>query len=241
MISGFFGVPGCGKTTILTKIAQKELKRIKRGKSKYKHVYTNFECSGCKKISYEDLANYKVYDSLLLFDELTLDADNRKFKEFSDSHRDFFILHRHFGIDLIYATQCYDKIDTKIQSLTQDLWYMTKSVLPFFNRFSRCVRIYRNIAINEHTSELKYGYRFCNLAERFFSSNVKLCYRPFYYKYFNSYEEGSVGDRPLLVSDTYPVYKRDFSFTKKLKSKLFNFVGNPRRLRRILFLGKNVK
>ena len=48
MITCYFGVPGCGKTTLLTKIAQKELKRIKRCKSPYNHVLTNFYCQGCE-------------------------------------------------------------------------------------------------------------------------------------------------------------------------------------------------
>ena len=42
MITGFFGVPGCGKTTLATFFAQRELKKIKLYSSKYKRVYTNF-------------------------------------------------------------------------------------------------------------------------------------------------------------------------------------------------------
>ena len=51
----FFGVPGCGKTTVLTALAQKELKKISKGKSKYDRVLTNFECEGCYKIDFNDL------------------------------------------------------------------------------------------------------------------------------------------------------------------------------------------
>ena len=40
MIVGYFGLPGSGKTTFLTRIAQKELRRIAKGKSKYERVYT---------------------------------------------------------------------------------------------------------------------------------------------------------------------------------------------------------
>ena len=32
MLTCYFGVPGCGKTTLLTKLAVKELKRIKKGR-----------------------------------------------------------------------------------------------------------------------------------------------------------------------------------------------------------------
>jgi hypothetical protein len=199
MITCFFGVPGVGKTTLATKIAQRELKRIRRGRSIYRAVYTNFYCVGCNMITYDDLRFNKVYDSLLVFDELTLDADNRKFKEFTDSHRDFFVLHRHLGLDFIYLTQDYGKVDSKIRSLTQELWYMSRTVVPFFRRFTTAKRIYRNIVINEYSGELTLGYRFCNLMETFFTSNRKMCYRPIYYKYFDSYDEGVLRDRPVLV------------------------------------------
>ncbi len=203
MITGYFGVPGVGKTTIGTRIARKELKRIMNGKSKYRAVYTNFYCKGANKITYNDLKYYKIYDSLLIFDELTLDADNRKFKDFSDEHRDFFILHRHLGCDIIYLTQDYSKVDSKIRSLTQELWYMSKTVIPFFRNFSRCKRVYRTIAINEHTGDLIMGYRFCTFLESIFTSNMKLVWRPSWYKYFDSYDESVLESRPVFPVENW--------------------------------------
>ena len=44
MLTCYFGVPGCGKTSLLTKFAIDELKRMRKGKSPYKHIYTNFRC-----------------------------------------------------------------------------------------------------------------------------------------------------------------------------------------------------
>jgi len=145
MIVGYFGVPGVGKTTTGAKLACKELKRIRRGRSNYKRVATNFYCKGCDKITWQDLAIYKFYDTLVIFDELGLDADNRNFKEFSKGHRDFFTLHRHLGIDFIYLTQDYSKVDAKIRALTQELWYMSRTVIPFFRNFTTSRRIYRTI------------------------------------------------------------------------------------------------
>lgn len=224
MITGYFGVPGVGKTTMGTRIARKELKRIKRGKSHYKDVYTNFYCKGCKKISYADLKYYKIYDSLLIFDELTLDADNRKFKEFSDEHRDFFILHRHLGDDIIYLTQDYSKIDSKIRSLTQELWYMSRTVIPILRNWTTSKRIYRNININEFTGDLIMGYRFCNILERFFTSNFKICFRPKWYKYFDSYDECQLATRPILKTIPWsnePDLNELQLLLKKLKLRAF--------------------
>lgn len=208
MIRGFFGVPGCGKTTILTKIGKKAYKRALMGKrNSYKHIYTiNFsiDLPGIFEITWDDLANYKIYDSLILIDEITLDADNRKFKSFKDEHRDFFILHRHLGCDVYYTTQDFEKVDSKIRSLTFDLWYMTKSVVPFFRDFTKARRIYRNISINEHTSDLVYGYRFCNFLELLFVSNSMLVYRRPLYKLFNSYSELTLSSREVLALPSIP-------------------------------------
>lgn len=200
MITCYFGVPGCGKTTLLTNFAVREINRIKKGRSPYKHVYTNFFCLGAEKIDFDDLATFKITDSLILLDELAMDADNRKFKTFPDSIRDFFILHRHLGCDIIYATQSYEMVDLKIRQLTAQLWYMQKSVVPFLNLFTTAKRVYRTIAINEHTSELTLGYRFCNLVESLFTRNYKIVYRPLYYKYFDSFDEDKLTFRPVLQS-----------------------------------------
>lgn len=200
MIIGYFGVPGCGKTTLLTKEARRELKLIKKGKSKYKAVYTNFYCDGCHIIDFADLQKYKIHDSLILLDEIALDADNRKFKFFTDEHRDFFVLHRHLGLDIIYATQSFELVDLKIRQLTQELWYMSRSVVPLLRHFTTAKRIYRQVSINEYSSELVMGYRFCNIIERLFVRNKKCVFRPFYYKYFDSFEEGSLESRPLYHS-----------------------------------------
>lgn len=203
MITCYFGVPGCGKTTLLTKFAVKEINRIKKGKSPYKHVYTNFFCKGAEVIDYNDLSLYKITDSLILLDELAMEADNRKFKSFSDDIRNFFILHRHLGCDIIYATQSYEMVDLKIRQLTAQLWYMQKSVVPIFTLFTSAKKVYRTIAINEHTSELTLGYRFCNLIEAFFASNYKCVFRPFYYKYFDSFDEDCLADRQEFVSSPW--------------------------------------
>lgn len=203
MITCYFGVPGAGKTTLLTKFAMNAMNDQKspkwlcrlRKRKQYKHIYTNFYCEGAEKIDFSDLGKYKTYDSLIILDELAMDADNRKFKTFPDTIRDFFILHRHLGNDIIYATQSYEAVDLKIRFLTQELWYMSKSVVPLLREFTYAKRIYRNININEHTSELILGYRFCNIIESFFVRNIQICYRKKYYKKFDSFDEGKLQNR----------------------------------------------
>lgn len=191
MIKGYFGVPGCGKSTVLVK----EYRRLRRH---YDHVYTiNLLIEGVEQITKEDLEKYKFVNTLILWDEITMDADNREFKSFSKELRDFIILHRHLGDDIIYATQNFEKVDKIIRDLTCELWYMAKSVVPLLNMFTTCKRIYRKININEHTSELTMGYRFCTFIESIFVSNFKIIIRPLYYRFFDTHDELSLKDRVL--------------------------------------------
>lgn len=242
MITCYFGVPGVGKTSVLAKIGIKELRKIEKGKSKYKHVYTNFYLKGAEQIAFDDIKNYKLYDSLILFDEITMDADNRHFKSFPTEVRDFFILHRHLGLDIIYATQSYDMVDMKIKNLTADLWHMQKSVAPFFRNFTYARRVWRKVNINEHTAEMTNGYRYCNFTEAIFASNFRWSYRPLYYKYFDSFEEGVLAPRNIYYGKPWyngPLDPKDpaISFNQLLspiirsaqnfKAKVLNFNLDP--------------
>lgn len=202
MITGYFGVPGCGKTTLATKKARKINKMIKRDEKRvkmglnrkcpYKYVLTNFNCKGCYKIDFSDIGVYDIQECAIILDELTIDADNRDFKNFQRSSVEGFIYHRHYFNDIFYYTQNYNAVDKKIRDLTHTLYFVKKSYLPFFNLFTKARRIFRTIDINEHTKEIVNGYRFPNLFELLldFIGLIRIgeiCFRPFYYKDFDSF------------------------------------------------------
>lgn len=191
MIKCYFGVPGVGKSTIL-------VREYKKNRKYYDHIYTiNIKIKGIEMITKEDLEKYKFKNTLILWDEITMDADNREFKSFSKDLRDFFILHRHLGCDIIYATQNFENVDKKVRDLTCELWYMKKSVVPILKEFTTAKRIYRQVNINEHTSDLTLGYRFCNFLESIFVSNCKIVLRRKYYKYFDTHDELSLKERVI--------------------------------------------
>lgn len=199
MITGFFGLPGSGKTTFLTMIAQKELKKIKKGKSPYKHILTNFYCEGCEKVDYEQLGHYDIQDSVILLDEITLDCDSRNFKQFDSYHKDFFLLHRHDNVRVYWFSQQFDGVDKKVRDCTQDLYFVKKGLLL---PISKAKRIYRQLDINEMTREIVQGYRFGNIFDVLFDNrNTIFCWRPRWYKYFDSFEKSKLD-------------KKSFSFEK---------------------------
>lgn len=189
MISGYFGLPGSGKTSFMTMIAQKELRRIQKGKSRYKYILTNYECKGCYRVDYHVLGRYDIRDALILLDEITQDADSRDFKTFSKQQKYFFAMHRHYKCDVIYFCQQYDGLDKKIRDQTQELWYVKK-----LGPWSIASRIFRVLEINELSYEIVQGYRFADIWEKLFSlfpfsiRILRFCFRPFWYKYFDSWQ-----------------------------------------------------
>lgn len=183
MITCYFGLPGCGKSTMLAKIAAKELLRIEKGKSKYWRVFSNYYIEGCYEFQFSDIGRYDMSGSLILIDEISLDADNRDFKNFSYDLKQAFILHRHYDVDVIYATQQYDGVDRKIRELTANLFYLKK-----IGSISYATAIFRKLTIPED-SDIKMGYRFPKLGDLVFSprSCLRFCYRPRYYHLFDSF------------------------------------------------------
>lgn len=213
MISCYFGVPRVGKNTLATKFARQGLKRRVgflglTGAKRYSHVYTDFPCEGAEQIDFSKLGQYKFYNSLIIFGEMALEADNREFKKFSSNVRDFLVLHAHLHNDIIYLTQDYSNVDKKIRMLTEELWYLQKSAVPILREFTTAKRIYRCISINEHTGDLVMGYRFCNFIESLFIRNYQFVFRRRYYKFFDSWEEGVLEKRPVFKSLQWELQKR---------------------------------
>lgn len=189
MISGYFGLPGAGKTSFLAKIAQQELRRIKNGRSKYVRVLCNFDCKGCHKLNFKDLGVYQIDHSLILIDEITLEADSRDFKTFNKQLKTFFVMHRHYHCDIVYFCQQYDGLDKKIRDLTAELWYVKK-----LTWWTVATRIYRILDIDENSHEIVQGYRFPCIWENLISLILpplfpirRWCFRPVWYKYFDSW------------------------------------------------------
>ena len=103
-ISLYFGSPGCGKTTMLASIALRESKRKPR---RYENIYSNvpLKIDGVTYIDNDCIGKYDICNALVLIDEATLFANNRDWKKFGYDKTEFFLLHRHFNIDIIFFAQ----------------------------------------------------------------------------------------------------------------------------------------
>lgn len=179
MIYEVFGLPRSGKTTFLTMIAQRAL-RLQASplcNKVYDNVYTNFECLGCKKIDFDALPYFDFSNSLIIIDEMSLYADNRKYKSFSDDMLYFFKLHGHYKLDVVWCSQNINDADKKIRDITDIIFYLKPCCI--FGKFvSTYQQIQHNFDFNNRT--VTDCYDIVPMSKRLF-------FRPKWYKFFDSY------------------------------------------------------
>lgn len=191
----YFGLPGCGKTTLLTALALKAVK----GK-RYRNVYSNvpLKIFGVTYIKNECIGTNILEDGLILIDEASLYADSRDHKNFSVGQITYFLEHRHFNVDIALFTQQWDGVDRKIRVITDRVYYVYKGIF-LGHWFTRYYRIPYGIIIpdKKHDSqklgEIIQGYCKPNFLIRLFSPWL---FRPKYYSYFDSWERPA-GFTPL--------------------------------------------
>lgn len=246
-ISLYFGLPGCGKTTWLTKLA---LDAVRKGK--YKNVYTNVHLNipGVTIIDNECIGQYELEHCLLLIDEATLFADSRDFKNFSKGRLEYFLEHRHRYADIVLFTQQWDGVDRKIRVITDRVYYVYKGVFTGF-WFSSCWRVPYGILFpdpkktGEKLGEIVQGYSKPGFFVRLFARRI---YRPRYYKYFDSWEleklpelpakytpnENPANDAYILrmwIQDSNRLHRR----TRKLRKEDSH---GERKARKVMYTGK---
>lgn len=183
----YFGLPGCGKTTLLASMAYKAV-RSKR----YQSVYSNVELSipGVTFVDNSVIGRYDLRNCLILIDEGTLFADSRHHKEFPKEVCTYFMLHRHYNADIVIFTQGWDSMDKRIRQITDRVYYVYKTPLMGLI-FTRYYRIPYGIIIPDpkkntgsQLGEIIQGYCKPSFIVRLFSHRI---FRPRWYKYFNSW------------------------------------------------------
>lgn len=181
MISLIMGLPGSGKSLLLSYIAFRAVngKKINfRGfdissfKS-YDKIYTNFPCDGCYKLDFERLGFDNYHDCLMLIDEVQLFADSRNFKNFGDNLKYFFSMHRHFRCDIVICSQSHSAVDARLRSLTHKLYYIDS-----IGKFIRVREIKCYFDVHGKIDE---GYDYAS------GFNTKYFYAPRLYKYNDTY------------------------------------------------------
>lgn len=182
-----FGKKGSGKSSYLVKQA---LFYQKKGFV----VYTNMSdmmVNGVRFIDANDIGDFvPVQNSVLLLDEVGMLFDNRNFRNFKNSTRDFFKLQRHYKVIVFLASQSYD-IDKKLRDLTDEM-FLVKNVGIVYS-LVRPIR--KSITLTESTSEAESRIAE-NLKFRWFFS-WRIFKIPRYAKYFESFQTPELPEIPF--------------------------------------------
>lgn len=174
----FFGKKGAGKSMLMVSYM---LRYLRKGYTVYSDIPGLF-IPGVRIIDAKDLEKFApTEDSVVFLDEVGITFDNRKFKTFSDGHRDFFKYERKYKVIFYMNSQSFD-VDKKIRDLI-DQYYLIQS---FGNVFCLCRPINRDVKLVEASSQgesrpadnLKYAPFW----------KWKIIYMPKYFKYFDSFE-----------------------------------------------------
>ena len=216
MIRVLFGSPGCGKTTTACKL-------LKKSRKYYKYCFANFTVS--KKIAttvdLKDLGDWTFpQNSYVVIDEAGIEYNNRSYKLLPRTTISWFKLHRHYKCDVDVFSQSWEDMDITIRRLADQLWYMKK-----IGPFTVMRRVYKTLDIDENTHQIIDAYRLTKgiwlLLQplRLIGLSVlfpqlktwRLCFRPFYYRYFDSWE---TPDTPVRTFDFDESQKDDL---KKIK------------------------
>lgn len=188
MVRLYFGLPGCGKTTLMVANLIRDVKS-----KRYNNVYCNVRTTvpGVTYIDNECIGKYDLRNGAIHIDEATLFADSRAYKEFDKGKLQYFLEHRHYNVDISLYTQQWDGVDRKIRVITDRCYYVYKTVV-LGHWFTTYYRVPYGIIIpdpkkdgGEKLGEIVQGYCKPSLLVRLFSKKL---FRPRYYKYFDSWE-----------------------------------------------------
>lgn len=173
-----FGRKRCGKSTLMAKLSRQWLRK---GYS----VFSSYPLPGTFYFNPHDLGKFFIPPhSLVLIDECGSIFNNRDWKKFDSSVREWFKLQGHFKCTCFLFSQGLD-IDKSIRLLCDDL-YIQKKV---FRYFSLLKHISRSIVITKASdfggSDIVDEYRVDSFL-KFWEHG--LFFMPRYWKDFNSYE-----------------------------------------------------
>lgn len=211
-----FGKKGSGKTTFLTKQA---IRHIKNGWT----VYSNIYIPGTYTYDINDIGIFAFPEkSLVIIDEVGMIWDNRNFKEFKNSTRDYFKLQRQYKHKVIMTSQAFD-IDKKLRDLTDEMYLLTN----FLRVWSVCKYISKKIVIaNNENGQGKEGG---TLAE-FYSFAVipSFTFIPRWTKFFKSFNPKPLLHKeyvyqPMNVDEQLLMSSKYFWFTS-IKTIVLNLV-----------------
>lgn len=198
MIVIYYGKPRSGKTTALARIVKRNyLKRavcrVLPFMENFLCPYTNIYCTdasmkGTTFISYENLGKWRPENgSAFILCEAGIGLNNRNWKALSEDAKELFAMHGHAKCDIYADSQTVD-IDITLRERAEKFYSVRKIGR---SQFSLLIPIKYDIDVNDISQKIEECYkraRGLKLVFLVLFGQVKLMYRPLYYKYFDSWK-----------------------------------------------------
>lgn len=186
-LSLYFGLPGCGKTTYITKICCDEVQKMVVGLSPYKHIYTNVKgihVPGVEYVPFSMFGKYELDNCLYLVDEATINADSRDYKSFPMEKIQYLCEHRKHRCEIYFFTQFYNRLDKTIRDLCCNVFYLRKGKI--FKHKTNIYQLKYGIIIgseenkkeDKRLGDISQGYGMPSFWERLFCKRFDR--RPYY-------------------------------------------------------------
>lgn len=202
MLAIYFGSPGCGKSTLATRL-------VKKANKKGLTTATNFGCSCADydNVSLDGLGGWTFdKNTFVCIDESGIEYNNRSYKTFPKSAIKWYKKHRHYlgeRASVALFSQSWEDTEITLRRLADRLYYVRK-----FGPFTLVQRVYKKCTVDKQTEQIIDGYKMINKAF--------LLLKPFYYASYLLFGLGYV------VKAIFPQFADVYVFLRRPYYKYFN-------------------
>lgn len=150
--------------------------------------------------------------SYVAIDEAGIEYNSRAYKAMPKPTIAWLKKHRHYVTDIDVFSQSWEDMDVTIRRLSNQLWYMYK-----IGPWTLCRRVYKRVTVDKNTEQIIDGYKMASMLWLLvwplqlgfpFDKKFMLTFRPFYYKYFDSWSVDNIPVKEFPIACPIPERKQ---------------------------------